>query len=75
MTDGSRPRVILMADDDADDRLLALLQNVTPAEVQSVAARYFGDDQLTVGTLVPQPVAAGAKARPAAPGGAAGAIR
>ena len=60
---------------DADDRLLALLQNVTPAEVQSVAARYFGDDQLTVGTLVPQPVAAGAKARPAAPGGAAGAIR
>lgn len=64
---------------DADDRLLALLQYVAPADVQSVAERYFGDDQLTVGTLVPQPVAAGAKPRAAAPGGtqggAQGAIR
>ena len=25
------------------------------AQVQAVAAKYFGDDQLTVGTLVPQP--------------------
>ncbi|WP_313080745.1 pitrilysin family protein [Pulveribacter sp.] len=43
---------------DADERLLQLLRGVTPAEVQSVAARYFGDDQLTVATLVPQPMAA-----------------
>jgi len=49
---------------DADDRLLKLLRAVTPEQVQSVAARYFGDDQLTVATLLPQPVAAGAK-RPA----------
>jgi len=43
---------------DADERLLQLLRGVTPAEVQSVAARYFGDDQVTVATLVPQPMAA-----------------
>ncbi len=52
---------------DADERLLQLLRRVTPAEVQSVAARYFGDDQLTVGTLVPQPRPA--CATPAAPAG------
>ncbi|GKS93114.1 pitrilysin family protein [Acidovorax sp. SUPP2825] len=52
---------------DADARLIALLRAVTPAQVQSVAARYFGDDQLTVGTLLPQPMAPGAKrAAPAA---------
>lgn len=60
---------------DADDRLLALLQDVTSADVQSVAARFFGDDQLTVGTLVPQPVAAGTKPRPPVAGGMNGAIR
>ena len=41
---------------DAEDRMLALLREVTPEQVQSVAERYFGDDQLTVGTLVPQPL-------------------
>ena len=46
---------------DADERLLRLLRAVTPAQVQAVAARYFGDDQLTVATLLPQPLAAGAK--------------
>ena len=46
---------------DADERLLRLLRAVTPAQVQAVAARYFGDDQLTVATLLPQPQAAGAK--------------
>ncbi|WCM94242.1 insulinase family protein [Acidovorax sp. NCPPB 2350] len=56
---------------DADARLLALLRGVTPAQVQSVAARYFGDDQLTVATLVPQPVAPGTR-RPAAPASADG---
>ncbi len=54
---------------DADDRLLALLQGVTPAQVQSVAARYFGDDRLTVGALLPQPLAAGARPAPSMPGG------
>jgi zinc protease len=29
---------------------------VTAAQVQSVAARYFSDDQLTVGVLRPQPL-------------------
>jgi zinc protease len=52
---------------DADDRILKLLRGVTPAQVQSVAARYFGDDQLTIATLLPQPVAPGAqRAAPAA---------
>ncbi|WP_404301897.1 M16 family metallopeptidase [Alicycliphilus denitrificans] len=55
---------------DADERLLKLLRAVTPEQVQAVAARYFGDDQLTVATLVPQPLAAGAKR--AAPAPAAG---
>ncbi len=57
---------------DADMRLLELLRGVTPAEVQSVAARYFGDDQLTVGTLVPQPIDPAAKRAPALPADAAG---
>jgi len=41
---------------DAPERMLALLQAVTPEQVQAVAQRYFGDDQLTVATLVPQPL-------------------
>lgn len=52
---------------DANERLLALLREVRPAQVQAVAARYFGDDQLTVATLLPQPLAA---ARPAKASGA-----
>ena len=48
---------------DAEDRLLAQLRTVTPQQVQAVAQRYFGDDQLTVATLLPQPLSAGA-ARP-----------
>jgi zinc protease len=39
---------------DMDERLVERVQNVTAAEVQSVAQKYFGDDQLTVATLVPQ---------------------
>lgn len=50
---------------DAEDRVLAQLRAITPAQVQAVAAKYFGDDQLTVATLVPQPLAEGAKPRPA----------
>ena len=55
---------------DAEDRILAQLRTVTQQQVQSVAQRYFGDDQLTVATLLPQPPVAGA-ARPAAAQGAA----
>ncbi|MCL1887169.1 MAG: insulinase family protein [Betaproteobacteria bacterium] len=38
------------------DRMIEKLKAVTSADVQSVAARYFGDDSLTVGTLVPLPL-------------------
>lgn len=38
------------------DRMLVRIQSVTSEQVQAVAARYFGDDELTVATLVPQPL-------------------
>ena len=38
------------------DRLLEKIKAVTVAEVQAVAAKYFGDDQLTVATLFPLPL-------------------
>ena len=41
---------------DANDRLIARLRGITAAQVQAVAVRYFGDDQLTVATLLPQPL-------------------
>ena len=41
---------------DAGEKLIARLRTVTPAQVKAVAAKYFGDDQLTVGILRPQPV-------------------
>jgi len=44
---------------------------VTPEQVQQVAARYFGDDQLTVATLLPQPL----DTKPARPAPATGATR
>ena len=53
---------------DANERLLALLRTVTPAQVQAVAARYFGDDQLTVATLLPQPLDAPRPRAQPAPG-------
>ena len=40
---------------DADARLVARLRAVSAEQVRSVAQRYFGDDQLTVAVLVPQP--------------------
>ncbi len=55
---------------DAQDRLLAQLKEIGPQDVQRVAARYFGDDQLTVGTLVPQPLPEGGKPRRPEAGGA-----
>ena len=36
-------------------QLIARLRQVTPAQVQAVAQKYFGDDNLTVATLRPQP--------------------
>jgi zinc protease len=53
---------------DADDKLIARLRAVTAAQVQAVAAQYFGDDALTVATLLPQPVDKTRKPR-AAPAG------
>ena len=42
-----------------DSLWLDRLRAVKPAQVQAVAARYFGDDALTVATLVPQALAKG----------------
>jgi zinc protease len=50
---------------DTSDRLIDWLQAVTAAQVQDVARKYFGDDQLTVAQLLPQPVNPSANARPA----------
>ena len=41
---------------DTDVRLVAKLRSITSAEVQAVAAKYFGDEKMMVATLVPQPV-------------------
>jgi zinc protease len=51
---------------DSSEILIARLSAVSPAQVQSVAQRYFGDDELTVGVLVPQqaPVNAARVAQP-----------
>ena len=51
---------------DADARLIAKLRSITSAEVQAVAARYFGDDQMTIATLVPQPIDPNAVRKPRA---------
>jgi zinc protease len=54
----------------ADELLLKELMKVSAADVQSVAKQYFGEDQLTIGSLVPQPRAAGQAPRPATAGDA-----
>jgi zinc protease len=41
---------------DASEQLIERLRGVTTAQVKSVAERYFGDDQLTVAVLRPQPL-------------------
>jgi len=38
------------------DRIIEKLRGVTAQQVQDVAAKYFGDDNLTVATLVPLPI-------------------
>jgi zinc protease len=53
---------------DADDKLIARLRAITAVQVQDVAARYFGDDALTVATLLPQPLDTTRKSRAAVPG-------
>jgi zinc protease len=53
---------------DANDRLLERLRGVTAEQVKSVAARYFGDDQLSVGILRPLPPDPNRKPRAAASG-------
>ena len=53
---------------DAGERLVERLRQVTAEQVRSVAARYFGDDQLTVATLRPQPPDPTRKLRTAPPG-------
>jgi zinc protease len=55
---------------DASARLISKLRSVTSDEVKAVAAKYFGDDQLTVATLLPQPVDPNRKPRaPSLPAG------
>jgi zinc protease len=41
---------------DANERLIARLRAVTAEQVKAVAGKYFGDDQLTVAVLQPQPL-------------------
>ena len=41
---------------DSGEQVMARLRQVTAAQVQSVARRYFGEDALTVAILRPQPV-------------------
>jgi zinc protease len=50
---------------DAGERLIERLRGVTAEQVKAVAAKYFGDDQLTVGILRPQPIDPNRKPRPA----------
>lgn len=53
---------------DGSERVIAGLRRVTAAEVQAVAAKYFGDDQMTLVTLLPQPADPNRKPRkPALP--------
>jgi len=52
---------------DASARLIAQLRTVTAEEVQAVAAKYFGDDQMTLVTLLPQPIDPNRKPRAATP--------
>ena len=53
---------------DADARLIARLRAVSAEQVQAVAGRYFGDDALTVATLLPQPLDPNRKPRAASAG-------
>jgi zinc protease len=54
---------------DTSTRVIAALRTITAAEVQAVAAKYFGDDQMTMATLLPQPIDPNRKPRAPAAGG------
>ena len=41
---------------DASSHMIASLRTITAGEVQAVAAKYFGDDEMTMATLLPQPM-------------------
>lgn len=51
---------------DSAERVLESLNTITPAQVQAVAAKYFGDDTLTVATLLPQTGARAFSRKPSA---------
>ena len=53
---------------DAGERLVARLRTVSADQVKAVAAKYFGDDQLTVATLRPQALDPTRKLRTPPPG-------
>ncbi|WP_232834444.1 M16 family metallopeptidase [Rhodoferax ferrireducens] len=53
---------------DAEERLIARLRAVSAEQVKAVAAKYFGDDQLTVAVLQPQPLDKTRKPRTPPPG-------
>ena len=38
------------------DRILERIKQVTPEQVKTVAGKYFSEDNLTVATLLPQPI-------------------
>ncbi|MBC7549034.1 MAG: insulinase family protein [Polaromonas sp.] len=58
---------VLGLPNDAGTRVIAALRTITAAEVQAVATKYFGDDQLTVATLLPQPIDPNRKPRTTTP--------
>jgi zinc protease len=53
---------------DSGEQVMARLRQVTAAQVQAVARKYFGDDALTVAILRPQPVSSAALPRRPVPG-------
>jgi zinc protease len=53
---------------DAANREVEKIRAVTSDQVRQVAQKYFVDDNLTVGTLDPQPLPRQSKASPAAAG-------
>jgi zinc protease len=53
---------------DSGERLIQRLRGITAEQVKAVAGKYFGDDQLTVAILRPQPVDPNRKPRTPPPG-------
>jgi zinc protease len=53
---------------DANERLIERLRRVTADQIKAVASKYFGEDQMTVAQLQPQPLDKTRKSHPAAVG-------